>query len=271
MSLRSTPRQPDVDAIHRDYQALTRGQAAAGPHPDEEMWARFASGELSATEQARTVDHVLSCAECSAVYRGVAHVQQGASSFDPSAPRRVSGGTLSLWKRPFWSEALAASLTIAAAGLLAWNVTLQQRTGELQTELDRARQNAAAPPPTVREVAPPPPAVQGHVNVPVVDLHPPSEVRGDGSRQQIISLPTNSALVTLIVNTERPRRGADYTLELLDTKGTALWTGAGLTPQWDSTLSVALPTALLRSGDYVFVLREGGRTIHRYPVTIAAR
>jgi hypothetical protein len=107
--------------------------------------------------------------------------------------------------------------------------------------------------------------------VPIVDLHPPSEVRGDGSRQQIISLPTKSALLTLIVNTERPRTGADYTLDLLDTNGTALWTGAGLRPQGDSTLSVALPTSLLRSGNYVFVLSQGGRTIHRYPVTIAAQ
>ena len=264
-------REPDVDAIRLDYQALTRDLAAAGPHPDEEMWVRFASGELSATEQAQAMDHVLSCATCSAVYRGVAHVRQGASSFDPSAPRRVSGGTLSLWKRPFWSRALAASLTIAAAGLLAWNVTLQQRTTELKLELDRALRTPATAPQTVPEVAPPPPAVQAHVNVPIVDLHPPAEVRGDGNRQQIISLHTNSALVTLIVNTERPRKGADYTLDLLDTGGTALWTGAGLTPQGDSTLSVALPTALLRSGDYVFVLSEGGRTIHRYPVTIAAR
>jgi hypothetical protein len=50
-----------------------------------------------------------------------------------------------------------------------------------------------------------------------------------------------------------------------------VWTGTGLAPQGDGTLSVALPATLLRAGDYVFVLEEGGRTIHRYPVTIAAR
>jgi hypothetical protein len=109
------------------------------------------------------------------------------------------------------------------------------------------------------------------VNVPIVDLHTPSEVRGEGTRQQVVSLQPSSALVTLIVNTESPRNAADYTLDLLDARGTALWTGTGLTPQGDSTLSVALPTTLLRAGDYVFVLKEGGRTIHRYPVTIAAR
>jgi hypothetical protein len=271
MSPPSTPRDPDSDAIRRDYEVLTHdAAAAAGPHPDEETWVRLASGQLSGSEQARLVDHVLSCAECQAVYRAVSHVRQGASSFDPAAPRQTSGATVS-FRRPLWSQALAASLTIAAAGLLAWNLTLQRRTSELQTELERASRAPAAPPQAVREVAPPRPAVQAHVNVPIVDLHPPSRVRGEGARQRVISLQTNVALVTLIVNTDRPPRAADYTLDLLDARGTAVWTGTGLAPQGDGTLSVALPATLLRAGDYVFVLEEGGRTIHRYPVTIAAR
>ena len=271
MTVPSVPRDPDVDEIRRDYDVLALDQSASGPHPDEEMWVRLASGELSENERARIVDHVLSCAECTAVYRTIAHVRQGASSFDPGAPRQVSNETAPIWRRPFWPQALAASLTIVAAGLLAWNVTLQKRTSELETELARTLQTPASPPRTPSEVAPAPPAVQAHMNVPVVDLHPPSRVRGEGTPQQVISLPTNNALVTLIVNTERPRRGGDFTLDLLDAKGTAVWTGTGLTPQGDGTLSVALPTALLRAGDYAFVLKERDRTIHRYPVTIAAR
>ena len=270
MSPQPTSRDPELDRIRRDYDALTRDLSASGAHPDEDLWVRLASGELSEDERVPIVDHLLSCAECSAIYRAVAHVQQRASSFDPGAPREVNGEMVPFWRRPFWPQALAASLTIVAAGLLAWNVTLQQRTAELQIELDRARRTPALPSRTPPEVAPPP-AIQAHVNVPIVDLHPPSRVRGEGARQQIIRLPAKSALVTLIVNIERPRKAADFTLDLLDAKGTALWTGTGLTPQGDGTLSVALPTTLLRAGDYVFVLNEGGRTIHRYPVTIAAR
>lgn len=269
MSLPSTPREPDLGIIRRDYAVLAHELAASSPHPDEETWARLGSGELSEHEHARIADHVVSCAECSAVYRAVAYVRQGATSFDPNAPRQVSGGTVSFW-RPFWSQALAASLTIVAAGLLAWNVTLQRRAAQLQMELDRTVRTPAAPPQTVREVVRPP-QVQSHVNVPIVDLHPPARLRGEGTRQQVINLQTNSALVALIVNTESRARAADYTLDLLDAKGTALWTGTGLTPQGDSTLSVALPATLLRAGDFVFVLKEGGRTIHRYPVRIAAR
>jgi putative zinc finger protein len=271
MSPQSAPRDPELDVLRRDYDLLTRDLTASGPHPDEEMFVRLASGELSGDERARIADHVLSCAECSAVYRAVADVRQGASSFDPGAPRHVSGATVAIWQRPFWSQALAASLTIVAAGLLAWNVTLQQRTAKLQIELDRALNTPPVSPPTPSEVVPPPPAVQAHVNVPIVDLQPPSRVRGEGARQQVITLQATSALVTLIVNTESPRKAGDFTLDLLDGKGTAVWTGTGLTPQGDGTLSVALPTAFLRAGDYVFVLKEGGRTIHRYPVTITAR
>ena len=272
MTLPPLPRDGDVDVIRRDYDGLTSEQAASGPHPDEDMWVRLASGELSEDEQARIVDHVLSCAECSGVYRAVAHVRQGASSFDPAAPRETSDGVVPFWNRPFWSQALAASLTVAAAGLLVWNMTLQQRSAELQARLDRALRTPTPPPQTPTEVAPVPPAVQAHVNVPIVDLHPPSRVRGEErARPQVISLHTNSALVTLIVNTAAPRQAADFTLDLLDAKGAALWTGTGLRPQGDGTLAVALPTTLLRAGSYVFVLKERDRTIHRYPVTIAGR
>ena len=271
MTLPSTPRDPDLDVIRQDYDALTHDLAASGPHPDEDLWVRLASGQLSEDEQARIVDHVLSCAECSVVYRAVSQVRQGATAFDPAAPRHVSAGTVPFWKRPILSQALAASLTIAAAGLLVWNVTLQQRAAELQAQLDRTLRTPAPPLPTPPGPAPAPPAVQAYVNVPIIDLHPPSRVRGEGTQQQVISLQVNSALVTLIVNTERPRKAADLTLDLLDAKGTALWTGTGLTTQGDGPLSVALPTTLLRAGDYVFVLKDGSRTIHRYLVTIAAR
>jgi hypothetical protein len=269
MNPQSTPRETDLGLIFADGDLLHH-LPASGPHPSEETWVRLAGRELSEHEQPGIVDHVLSCADCSAVYRAVAYLRRGASSFDPAAPRQVSGGTVSVWKQPFWPQALAASLTIVAAGLLAWNVTLQRRTAELQIEVERALM-PAAPPQTPRDVAAPRPAVEAHVNVPIVDLRPPSRVRGDGARQQVITLQTSSALVTLIVNTDSPRKAADYTLDLLDARGTSLWTGTGLTPQDDGTLSVALPTALLRPADYVFVLTERGRTVHRYPVTIAAR
>ena len=271
MTFPSTPRDPGLDVLRRDYDALTHDLAASGPHPDEDMWVRFASGELSEDEQARIVDHVFSCAECSAVYRAVSHVRHGATSFDPAAPRYVNAETVPFWKRPILTQALAASLTIAAAGLLVWNVTLQQRAAELQAQLDRTLRTPVPPPPTPPGPAPAPPGAQAHVNVPIIDLHPPSRVRGEGTPQQVISLQANSALVTLIVNTERPRKAADFTLDLLDAKGTALWTGTGLRPQGDGTLSIALPTTLLQAGDYVFVLKERDRTIHRYSVRIAAR
>ena len=82
----TTPRDAGLDELRRDYELLTQDGAATTLHPDDDAWVRLASGELSNEEQMRIADHELSCAECSAVYRAVAHVRHGASSFDPAAP-----------------------------------------------------------------------------------------------------------------------------------------------------------------------------------------
>ncbi|HEV8632168.1 MAG TPA: hypothetical protein VGV61_17775 [Thermoanaerobaculia bacterium] len=71
------------------------------PHPAEETWERFATGELSPAERERLLDHALLCGECARALRGVLALG------DLRRPQRR-------W-RPLWvGVGLAAAATIVA-------------------------------------------------------------------------------------------------------------------------------------------------------------
>ena len=261
----------DDDHLRADFEALARGTTRAS-HPAEHEWVSFATGSLTAAERERFSDHLVSCAECTAVYRAVTHVWQEAYAFDAGAPRPTRS-TTSLSSRALLPQALAAaSLLVVSAGLLAWNLRLHQRTVDLEAQITRV---ARTPSLRVTETPAPaaPPQSLAHINVPIIDLQPPSLVRGAQSRRQVITIPEGTELVTLIVNTVAPRRAGTYSLALIDSREATTWSGGGLKPAPNGTLSVALPATLLRPGEYVFVLAEapGGRTVHRYSITSATR
>ena len=106
--------------MQADFETLTRSTTRAS-HPAEHEWVSFATGSLNASERERFSNHLVSCAECAAVYRAVTHVRFDASTFDSSAPRPGSR-TRSLSSSAFAAQAMAASLLIVSAGFLAWNL-----------------------------------------------------------------------------------------------------------------------------------------------------
>ena len=268
MNSRATPH--DEGQLRADFEALARGTTRVS-HPAEHEWVSFATGSLTASDRERFSDHLVSCAECTAVYRAVTHVRQEAYAFDAGAPRPTSS-TTSLSSRALLPQALAASLLVVSAGLLAWNLRLQQRTVDLEAQVTRVARTTS--PPVAETPAPvAPPQALALINVPIIDLQPPSRVRGAQSHSQVLTIPEGTELVTLIVNTDAPRRAGTYSLALIDSSGATTWSGGGLKPAPDGTLSVALPATLLRPGEYVFVLAEapGGRTVHRYSITSATR
>jgi hypothetical protein len=125
----------DDDQLRADFESLARGTSRAS-HPAEHEWVSFATGTLTASERERFSDHLVSCAECTAVYRAVTHVRQEASAFDAGAPRPNSS-TRSHWSRALLPQALAASLLVVSIGLLVWNLRLQQRTVDLEAQINR--------------------------------------------------------------------------------------------------------------------------------------
>src|SRR5512145_1860801 len=73
------------------------------PHVDEGAWERLALGEAGPEERERVLDHVVRCADCAAVYRGLAELEAGAREFDPGAPREpvLGGAEVGLGLRPW--------------------------------------------------------------------------------------------------------------------------------------------------------------------------
>jgi hypothetical protein len=78
----------DLDPWRKDFRSLMRDTTSSSSHPSEEQWVRFAADHLPPDERNRLADHVLTCAECTAVYRAVSQVRERASEFDQGAPSR---------------------------------------------------------------------------------------------------------------------------------------------------------------------------------------
>jgi TolA-binding protein len=91
-------------------------------HPDEDTWVRLACGELDEPERERLASHVVQCAECATIYRGLAELRREAVSLDPTSrlhlpPRPVRP------RSNLVTYALAAAATIAVLVGGAWFVT----------------------------------------------------------------------------------------------------------------------------------------------------
>jgi hypothetical protein len=136
---------PWRDALAADLTALDRAASPPGPHPDEDMWVRFACGELEADERARLADHALACEECGAVARAVSHVHEGATAIDATAPRPAAAPH----NRSYLWLGLAAALVIVIGGAI-----LLRPARTAYPAVDRV---ASAPPPPQT----PPPARPG--------------------------------------------------------------------------------------------------------------
>jgi hypothetical protein len=95
-------------------------ESAARPregHPDEAAWEALALGELSPARKEELVAHVVRCAECAAVYRGLTLLQAEAAIFDPAVPRPGPRPALP-WPRRWIYSGLAAAAAVLLVTLL---------------------------------------------------------------------------------------------------------------------------------------------------------
>jgi hypothetical protein len=91
-----------------------------GNHPDEGTWEALALGELPPARREEVNDHVVRCAECASIHRGLTMMAEEAAHFDPAVPRRRHAPVLSFPARWGWGAlaAAAAALLIALVPLL---------------------------------------------------------------------------------------------------------------------------------------------------------
>ena len=102
-------RDAALDAKLQHAFATLRNGSGPGQHPSDDDWTRFAANEMSAGERTKIADHIVSCAECAAIFRVVSHVGDDAK-VDPA----IKGRTGFDWRM------LAAAAVVLTIGLGAW-------------------------------------------------------------------------------------------------------------------------------------------------------
>ena len=100
--------------------------------------------ELSPAARDAVMDHVVRCAECGKIYRGLQEIEAEARAFDRGAPRRRDHSRVS----PVWYGGLAAAAVLVVAFALPfWNKT--------ETPIDDTLRSSAVPvPQPLRPVGP---------------------------------------------------------------------------------------------------------------------
>ena len=103
-------RDAALDAKLQQAFATLRNRSGPGHHPSDDDWTRFAANEMPAGERTKIADHIVSCAECAAIFRVVSHVGD-----DAQVATAIKGRTGFDWR--MFAAAAAVVLTI---GLGTW-------------------------------------------------------------------------------------------------------------------------------------------------------
>ncbi len=124
------------------------------PHLDDAAWERLASGQMSRSERARSLDHVTSCAACATICRGLLVLEDEARAFDPDVPDPA----LSVPQEPARTSRWAYGGLAALAASLAWLALAPLAKVPGAQETLRSAEHAARPSPLAplgRLAAPP--------------------------------------------------------------------------------------------------------------------
>jgi hypothetical protein len=204
--------------------------------------------------------HVKNCTACA---EELALVRESRGLETSAVPHRLTRPV------PFIARygSLAAALIVAFGSGVLWRSQpretgpsvseierrrLAGRVGELEQEVDRLRQEAAAPEP----------------NVPVVEVLPDSAVqRSPTSAETRLVLPRGARFVALVLSSDRA--AGPVSVELRDAAGETAWKGSDLTPGPLGGYTLGLPAALLAEGKYTVVLRPARGKPETYSIVVA--
>jgi hypothetical protein len=108
------PGQPfDDRALQSAYQGWMR--ADRGDHLDDGAWQRLGAGDAAPSERDLLFAHIMTCAQCSEVWRGISFLRQQAEEeglIERRAHARPS------WRSWFVPAAIAASLVVVIGGAI---------------------------------------------------------------------------------------------------------------------------------------------------------
>ncbi len=94
-----------------------RAPEPAASHVAEDDWLALASGSAPASLREQAVGHVVRCASCARVYRGLSDLEDGARRFDRGVPRSLGPAPLNALQTTRWAwwGGLAAAATLVWA------------------------------------------------------------------------------------------------------------------------------------------------------------
>lgn len=241
----------DEQSFEASVRALAaEGRRDLGPHPAPKDLLDYQAGEGSAAERDRIQEHLSWCPACTRTLLDL----ESFPDLEPFRPEgRLSDGEVAAeWRRfqertraaavaerrtplPFFRSplrrayALAAVLAVAVAGLALWTLRLRQEVGEL-----------SAP----------------RADVYVADLVPLDAARERSEGEEAVQIPSWAGRVLLILSLEADRPYPEYRLEILDSRGGAVWSRSGVQPRPDGNFTLEVPRRFL-SGDACRVRLSG--------------
>jgi hypothetical protein len=232
-------------------------------------------GKLPPEEAERFEEHSMSCPECLDRLETAETLRLGLRTV---AAREVAADTIKLGLLARLMRSRLAPLALTAFFLVAILPAgfLWRRAGRLESELAQTREELSRPAPTP---APDPElgalrsqldeqrrqaeagqqeraqlaaelekARSPRINVPVVPLSPERSGPG-GEPSTRISLSLSVEWIVLALELDAVEHPS-YRATLVDRGGRIVWQGSGLRPDAQETLTIALPTSQLRSGDF---------------------
>lgn len=112
--------RPSTDAPDSRLSALYRADmedtSTRGTHPSEDDWVALATGTAEPATRDRMVDHLVACAECAAVFRGLSELRRESTAIDPGVtPAHASPW----WMSHQWLAVAAVALLVFGASTIA--------------------------------------------------------------------------------------------------------------------------------------------------------
>lgn len=104
------------DEVLRNAYRAWMAESDPSAHPDEAAWERLATNELVESERHVLLRHVMSCGECSEIWKALLTLKHEAEAEGLIAAPAVAKPPF--WRSPFVSLALAATLLIAVSGIV---------------------------------------------------------------------------------------------------------------------------------------------------------
>lgn len=196
-------------------------------------------------------------------------------------PAKIDRAGTPRWPVRFWqTAAVAASLIgfVAVGGLWwSWQQTKslrgalteeqrarQEEVAKLEAENEELRQPQTPPGPAqpdqeqerqeiaqlqarIKELSTP------QVNIPVLEVFPQELTeRTERGRVNQLQIPRNARAVTLILNSQSASESKSYSLEIIDSGNSVVWSRQGVVRHSTGDYTVSVPTEFLPAGDHTF-------------------